>query len=73
MALSGWTVAWTFPNGQTISQIWSGDLTQSGSAVSVRNVSWNGALAPDASTTFGFSAGWSGTNAGPASVTCTAS
>ncbi|WP_433348279.1 cellulose binding domain-containing protein [Microtetraspora malaysiensis] len=73
MALSGWTVAWTFPNGQTISQIWSGDFTQSGSAVSVRNVSWNGALAPDASTTFGFGAGWSGTNAGPASVTCTAS
>ncbi|WP_066936478.1 cellulose binding domain-containing protein [Microtetraspora fusca] len=44
-----------------------------GSAVSVRNLSWNGALAPGASTTFGFGAGWSGTNAAPSAVRCPAS
>ncbi|MFF3667645.1 cellulose binding domain-containing protein [Microtetraspora malaysiensis] len=72
-AMSGWTVKWTFPNGQTISQLWNGTLAANGSSVTVTNLSWNGALAVNASTTFGFSASLSGANDSPASVTCTAS
>jgi Cellobiohydrolase A (1,4-beta-cellobiosidase A) len=68
--ISGWKVTWTFPDGQTISQLWNGDLTQSGSAVTVRNLSWNGALAPNTSTTFGFSGTWNDTNGVPSPVTC---
>ncbi|GAA4262283.1 endo-1,4-beta-xylanase [Dactylosporangium darangshiense] len=62
---SGWTVSWTFANGQKITQMWSGTYTQSGAAVTVKNVSYN--ASPPA--TFGFLADWSGTNAVPA-VTC---
>ncbi|MEO3929387.1 cellulose binding domain-containing protein [Micromonosporaceae bacterium B7E4] len=69
-ALTGWTVGWTFGNGQTISQIWGGTHTQSGSSVSVRNVSYTGNLAPNASTTFGFLGSWTGANAVPAPVSC---
>ncbi|WP_433224035.1 cellulase family glycosylhydrolase [Microtetraspora malaysiensis] len=72
-AMSGWTVKWTFPNGQTISQLWNGTLAVNGSSVTVTNLSWNGALAVNASTTFGFGASLSGANDSPASVTCTAS
>ncbi|WP_344898457.1 cellulose binding domain-containing protein [Streptosporangium longisporum] len=36
-ATTGWTVTWSFPNGQTISQLWSGVHTQTGAAVTVRN------------------------------------
>ncbi|GAB7047677.1 cellulose binding domain-containing protein [Catenuloplanes indicus] len=72
-ATTGWTVNWTFANGQSISQAWGGTATQSGTAVSVRNVSWNGALAPGASTAFGFLGSWTGANAIPAAVTCTRS
>jgi hypothetical protein len=68
--LTGWTVNWTFANGQTISQLWSGVHTQSGSAVSVRNAGYNGSLGAGRSTSFGFNGSWNGTNPAPA-VTCT--
>jgi hypothetical protein len=53
-AINSWTVTWTLAGGQTISQLWNGTLSASGSAVTVKNVSWNGALEASASTTFGF-------------------
>ncbi|MFD0823006.1 cellulose binding domain-containing protein, partial [Micromonospora zhanjiangensis] len=71
--INGWTVSWTFPNGQKISQLWSGSYTQSGSNVTVTNASYNGALGAGAATTFGFLASWTGTNNAPTDVTVTAS
>lgn len=53
-AINGWTVSWTLPTGQTISQLWNGTLSASGSSVTVRNASWNATIAPGASTSFGF-------------------
>jgi cellulase/cellobiase CelA1 len=65
-ASAGWTVTWGFANGQQISQAWSAMVTQSGSAVTARHMSWNGVLAPGASTMFGFIASWNNaTNAAP--------
>ncbi|MBF9134830.1 cellulose binding domain-containing protein, partial [Plantactinospora sp. S1510] len=72
-AMTGWTVGWSFANGQSISQIWGGTHTQTGSSVSVRNAAYNGNLAANASTTFGFLGSWTGTNAVPATVGCTRS
>ena len=69
-SISSWTVTFTFPNGQTISQLWNGQYTQAGSSVTVRNVSWNGNLAPSAGTSFGFLASWNGTNGAPTNLTC---
>ncbi|WP_182877078.1 glycoside hydrolase family 9 protein [Microbispora sp. H10670] len=68
-AITGWTVGWTLPSGQSISQLWSGTLSQSGSNVTVKNLSWNGSLAPGATTSFGFTG--SGTGSIPSPVTCT--
>jgi mannan endo-1,4-beta-mannosidase len=70
-AINGWTVGFTFANGQQITQRWRGTVGQSGSAVTATNLSWNGNLGPSASTTFGFLANWNGTNAVP-TRTCTA-
>jgi endo-1,4-beta-xylanase len=69
-ALTSWTVGWTFANGQTVSSLWNGTVTQSGSAVTVKNASYNGTVAAGGSTSFGFNGTWSGTNAVPSSVTC---
>jgi endo-1,4-beta-xylanase len=69
-ARSSWTVGWTFPNGQTITQIWSATETQSGSAVTAKNMSYNGSLSAGTSTTFGFLGSWTGTNNAPSSVSC---
>jgi lysophospholipase L1-like esterase len=51
---TGWTVRWTYTNGQTLTQLWGGTLSQSGAAVNVSNAGYNGALAAGASTVFGF-------------------
>lgn len=66
-AINGWTVRWTLANGQTISQLWNGTLTTSGSAVTVQNVSWNGTLGAGAATTFGYIGGGTPSTA---SLTC---
>ncbi|MGI5156692.1 polysaccharide deacetylase family protein [Microbispora sp. CA-102843] len=69
-AIRGWTVTWSWPGSQSISQLWGGLQSGSGSSVSVRNESWNGSLGAIASTTFGFVA--NGTAATP-TLTCSAS
>ena len=53
-AINGWTVRWTFANGEQISQLWNASYTISGSTVTARNVGWNGSLAANASTSFGY-------------------
>ena len=69
--IQGWRVAWTFPNGQVITQLWNGSHTQSGANVTVTNAAYNGALPAGGSTTFGFIATVSGTNNPPTNITCT--
>jgi Glycosyl hydrolase family 12/Cellulose binding domain len=64
---NGWNLAWTWPSGQTITNLWNGIYTQSGSSVSVTNASYNGTLSPGQSTTVGFTA--NGSSASP-SVSC---
>jgi hypothetical protein len=67
-AITGWTVSWTYANGQVVSQSWSTTLTSSGASVSAQNAAWNGALAASATTTFGFIASAGATNAVPATA-----
>ncbi|GIH15567.1 endo-1,4-beta-xylanase [Rugosimonospora africana] len=69
-ARSSWQVSWTFANGQTITQLWNGTLSQSGSSVTVRNVSYNGTLGAGATTSFGFTGSWNGSNTAPTNVSC---
>ena len=67
--INGWTLRWTFANGQTITQLWNGNYTQSGGTVSVTNLSYNGTIAPGGNTNFGFNASWNGSNSAPTSLT----
>jgi chitin-binding protein len=70
-AIKGWTVGWSFPNGQQVTQSWGAALTTSGSAVTATNVAYNGILSAGGSTSFGLIASWSGVNDLPV-PTCTA-
>ena len=36
--INGWTLSWTFPDGQQITNLWNGNHTQSGAKVSVTPV-----------------------------------
>ncbi|SPF00163.1 cellulose binding domain-containing protein [Streptomyces sp. MA5143a] len=64
-AWSGWTLNWSFPNGQSVTQLWNAAHTQSGAAVSVKNIAWNANVAAGSSVSFGFTGSWSGTNGRP--------
>jgi endo-1,4-beta-xylanase len=67
-AINGWTVRWTYANGQQITQIWNASLVQSGSNEAASNVSYNAVIAANGSTTFGFLGSWNGTNARPTAM-----
>ncbi|MBB5826847.1 cellulose-binding domain-containing protein [Micromonospora carbonacea] len=75
--LTSWTVTWSFAAGQTVTQGWSANFSQSGSTVQASNVSYNGSLATNATASFGFNGTWNdSSNPVPASfavngVTCT--
>lgn len=68
-AITGWTVRWTPPAGQSISSVWNGASGVSGGSVTVRNADYNGALGAGRSTSFGFLA--TGT-AGTPTLSCAA-
>ena len=67
--INNWSLVFSFANGQVISQSWNTLETQSGSKVTLTNVSYNGSLAPGATVnSIGFLASWNGTtNASPTS------
>uniref|UniRef100_UPI001F366785 cellulose-binding domain-containing protein n=1 Tax=Streptomyces sp. NRRL F-5123 TaxID=1463856 RepID=UPI001F366785 len=74
--VTSWQLSWTFADGQTVTQMWSGTYTQSGTQVTVANVSWNGSLATGGSTSFGFNGTYTATNPVPTTfvlngTTCT--
>lgn len=53
-AVNGWTLAWTYGGGQQVTSAWNATITQSGSAVTARNVGYNASLASGATDSFGF-------------------
>lgn len=65
--LSGWTLAWTFPSGQQVTQAWSSTVTQSGSQVTAANAPWNGQIPAGGEVQIGFNGSHTGTNTSPAS------
>ncbi|MBM0233564.1 cellulose binding domain-containing protein, partial [Micromonospora sp. STR1_7] len=74
--LTSWTLTWSYSAGQTVSQAWNTTLTQSGSAVTARNVSYNSSVPTNGTVSFGFNGSWTGSNPAPTSfalngVTCT--
>ncbi|GAA1690296.1 hypothetical protein GCM10009830_42420 [Glycomyces endophyticus] len=66
-AVSSWSLVWTFPNGQRVTQAWNATTTNSGDTVTAKNMSYNGSIPTNGSVSFGFNGSWSGTNGVPAS------
>ena len=64
-AINGWTLTWSFPGNQAVTQAWSAAVTQSGSAVTARNVDYNPRIATGGTVDFGFNGSWSGSNPAP--------
>ncbi|GIG67999.1 glycoside hydrolase family 6 protein [Phytomonospora endophytica] len=67
---AGWSVTWTFADGQRVTQGWNATLTQSGTQYRAADVGWNGRIAPGQSTAFGVQATFTGANGPPAGLIC---
>jgi len=69
-AISSWALAWTFANGQTITQFWNGVESQNGATVTVKNESYNGSIPAGGTVTgLGFNGTWNNsTNAIPSVI-----
>ncbi|MEV6708975.1 cellulose binding domain-containing protein [Micromonospora wenchangensis] len=68
-AVNGWSLRWSFDNGQQLNQAWGVTYTQNGAQVTASSASWNGLLSPGGSVGFGFISSWSGSNAKPTAFT----
>jgi cellulase/cellobiase CelA1 len=64
-AVSGWTLQWSFANGQLISAAWNATYSQSGATVQAGNAAWNATIAAGGTAAFGFTASWTNANATP--------
>ncbi|MDX8051787.1 cellulose binding domain-containing protein [Lentzea sp. BCCO 10_0798] len=65
--VSGWSLVFTLPGGQTITSGWSATYSPTSGQVTARNVQYNGDIAPNASITVGFQATHTGNDSAPAS------
>ncbi|WP_204037319.1 cellulose-binding domain-containing protein, partial [Micromonospora qiuiae] len=52
-AVSGWTVTWTYSGDERVTNGWNAAVSQSGSTVTARNMSYNGSIPAGGSTEFG--------------------
>ncbi|MGW1057396.1 GH12 family glycosyl hydrolase domain-containing protein [Micromonospora rubida] len=67
--INGWTLAYTLPAGQQITGSWNATVTQSGTAVTARNIGHNGTLTPGGTAGFGYQGTLNGTYSSPTSFT----
>jgi endoglucanase len=67
--ITAWTLSWTFPGNQTITNAWNATITPASGSVSAKNLSHNGTITAGGTQSFGFQASYSGSNARPASFT----
>ncbi|SCF40982.1 Cellulose binding domain-containing protein [Micromonospora purpureochromogenes] len=65
--INGWNLTYNLPSGQQVTNAWNATVTQSGSAVSARNVSFNGSIAPGGTANFGYQGTLSGAYSSPTS------
>jgi len=63
--VNGWSLAFTFPGDQRITNAWSATVSQNGNAVTATNAGYNGTIAPGGTATFGFQGTWNSNDGNP--------
>ena len=66
--VSGWTLAFTLPAGQSFTQGWSAAWSGT-NALTARNLDWNANLATGGTASFGFNGRWTGAYSSPTAFT----
>jgi hypothetical protein len=68
-AVNGWTLTWSFPGDQKVTNAWNATVSQNGSAVSATNVSYNASIAPGGNVQFGLQGTWTSNDTSPTAFT----
>ncbi|GLH99012.1 extracellular catalytic domain type 1 short-chain-length polyhydroxyalkanoate depolymerase [Phytohabitans aurantiacus] len=68
-AVNGWSLGFTLPSGQTITNGWNATYAPNSGAVTASNLSYNGTIAPNASVGIGFQATHTGNSGKPTTFT----
>jgi mannan endo-1,4-beta-mannosidase len=68
-AINGWTLTWSYANGQVLTQAWGATYAQSGGAVTATSVGYTANIPAGGTVSFGFLANWTGANTAPAAFT----
>lgn len=68
-AINGWTLKWSFADGQTVRQMWNASVSQRGSAVTATSVEHTRTISPRGEVEIGFLGSVRGRNTAPASFT----
>ncbi|MFB4295608.1 cellulose binding domain-containing protein [Actinomadura sp. NTSP31] len=63
--VDGWRLAFDFPDGQSITQVWNAGQEQRGASVTVTAAGWNASIPPRGTVEFGFLGRWDGGNGRP--------
>ncbi|MEU7477822.1 cellulose binding domain-containing protein [Lentzea sp. NPDC042327] len=67
--VNGWTVGWTFGNGQAVTRMWRAKLLRGTGSVRAMNEDYTAAIAPGGTVSFGFNGSVHGANPEPAAFT----
>ncbi|WP_308190712.1 cellulose binding domain-containing protein, partial [Streptomyces sp. HPF1205] len=67
--VNGWTLGFSFPGDQKVTNAWNATVTQSGNSVTATNVSYDASIAPGATVDFGFQGTWASNDTSPSSFT----
>ena len=67
--INGWTLKFTYPGDQKITNAWSTTVSQSGEAVTATNVAYDGMISPGATVTAGWQGTWTSSDAVPTAFT----
>jgi O-glycosyl hydrolase len=67
--INGWTLSYTFPGDQKVTNTWNAVASQTGEAVKDTNESYNATIAAGGETSFGFQGTWTTSDAPPTSFT----
>lgn len=63
--INGWTLRWSFADGQTVDGMWNATPRQSGATVNAVNANYNPRIAPGASVQIGFNGSMRSRNSAP--------
>jgi len=67
--VNGWTLVFTFPGDQKITNAWNATVSQTGAVVTAKGPTYATTIAPAASVNFGFQGTWHTSDASPTSFT----